>query len=174
MIYKIPVILFAALMIAGMFFFYGFSSPSDENIFIKPFSGKDIFYMHSGDHRLVIQTEGKWSVIIKYSFWYDGPYKTIINETGSGNAVIMFHLSTRGNVMIIVEPGVSLMVIERLPNQMQWDYITEGGIGISVLTPLFLLSNYIITKKFSEELNREIVKYKKQVNTKHKSKLKNK
>ena len=169
--HKIPVILFAALIIMSTFIFYGFSSPSDD-IFVEPFSGKDIFYMHSGDHRLVIQTEGKWSVIIKYSFWYDGPYKTLINETGSGNAVIMFHLSTRGNVMIIVEPGVSVMVIERLPNQMQWDYITEGGIGISVLTPLFLLSNYIITKKFSEELDREIVKYKKQVNSKIQNQIK--
>jgi len=53
------------------------------------------------------------------------------------------------------------MAIERIPNKMQWDYITEGGIGIAVLTPLFLLSNYIIKKKSSEELNREIVKYKK-------------
>jgi len=63
--------------------------------------------------------------------------------------------------MIIVEPKVNVMVIERLPNRMQWDYIPEGGIGISVLTPLSLLSNYIIKKKYSGELNREIVKYKK-------------
>ncbi len=169
---KILVILLAALMISGMFFFYGFSSPEDDNVLSEPFAGKDIFYMHSGDHRLVIQSDGKWNVVIKYSFWYDGPYKTIKNENGSGNGVIMFHLSTRGNVMIIVEPGVSLLVIERLPNQIQWDYITEGGIGVSILIPLFLLSNYIIAKKSSEDLNREIAKYKKQANTKTQNQIK--
>ncbi len=168
---KIPVILLAALMISGMFFFYGFSSPEDDNVLSEPFAGKDIFYMHSGDHRLVIQSDGNWSVVIKYSFWYDGPYRTIKNESGSGNGVIMFHLSMRGNVMIIVEPGVSLLVIERLPHQMQWDYITEGGIGISILTPLFLLSNYIVTKRSSESLSREIAKYKNRLTRKHKTQI---
>ncbi len=124
------------LGISAVMFIYGFTSP-DHLEMRYPVEGTTHYMIqHSGPYRVVVQTDGNWSMVIEHSFWYAGEYRTIYRGNGTGNAAIRIEIPTRGYLRIQINHA-DMLVLRRITPAYQWDYIVHGAVGIAIFTPAF-------------------------------------